>query len=100
MKKILSAALVASFVALVPPGAALADPALTDVSPHQHYLVTPNEDWVPIGPDICDDPNLQEAFNQFHNNVHHSGAQNEGPEGGAPGLDDDNGSGLAVTGCS
>ena len=63
-------------IALVPAGAALADPpdALVDVASHRHFLVTPNGDRVPIGPDICADPDLQDAFNQFHFNVHTSGA--------------------------
>lgn len=90
----------ASVVALVPTGAAIADPGLTDVPRHQHYLVTPNgDDPVPIGPDFCDDPNLQEAFNQFHNNVHHSGTLNNGPVDGAPGLDDGEGADLVAGPC-
>lgn len=89
----------ASVIALVPAGAALADPNLSDIPRHQHYIVTPDGDRVPIGPDFCDDPNLQNAFNQFHNNVHISGTQNKGPEGGAPGLDDGQGADLAATGC-
>lgn len=81
----------ASVIALVPAGASLADPpdTLPNVPSHRHYLVTPNGDLVPIGPDICDDPNLQEAFNQFHFNVHTSGnVVTLGPQRGAPGLHD------------
>ena len=89
----------ASVIALVPAGAALADPNLNDVPRHQHYLVTPDGEMVPIGPDFCDDPNLQDAFNQFHNNVHHSGTLNKGPEGGAPGLDDGQGGELTASSC-
>ena len=88
-----------SLIALVPTGAALADPNLTDVPRHQHYIETPDGDWVPVGPDICDNPDLQNAFNQFHNNVHQSGAQHKGPEGGAPGLDDGEGGDLVAVGC-
>ena len=82
----------ASAIALVPAGAALADPpnALPDVPSHRHFIVTPNGHWVPIGPDICEDPDLQKAFNQFHFNVHTSGAtETLGPQRGAPGLHDD-----------
>lgn len=82
----------ASVIALVPAGASLADPpnTLNNIPRHQHYLVTPNGDLVPIGPDFCDDPNLQDAFNQFHYNIHHnSGTPTKGPQGGAPGLHDD-----------
>lgn len=89
----------ASAIALVPAGAALADPNLTDVKRHQHYIVTPNGEVVPIGPDFCNDPDLQDAFNQFHNNVHHSGILNKGPVGGAAGLDDGRGADLGVSGC-
>ena len=95
----------ASVIALVPSGAALADPGLTDVRPHQHFLVTPNGDRVPIGPDICGDPDLQQAFNQFHYNVHHSASgpgtdvETLGPQHGAPGLHDDRGADLTVGRC-
>ena len=89
----------ASVIALVPAGASLADPGLTNVPRHQHYLVAPNGERVPIGPDFCANPDLQDAFNQFHNNVHHSGTLNKGPEGGAPGLDDGQGGELTAGGC-
>ena len=93
----------ASGIALVPVGAALADPPsmLTDVASHRHFLVTPNGDLVPIGPDICADPNLQDAFNQFHYNVHTSGSRDTlGPQRGAPGLHDGTGAEItAIGGC-
>ena len=62
----------ASVIALVPAGASLADPGLPDVRAHQHYLLTPNGDRMPIGPNVCDNPDLQDAFNQFHYNIHGS----------------------------
>ncbi len=94
----------ASVIALVPAGASLADPGLNNVARHQHFLVLPNgdgvEDWVPIGPDVCADPNLQEAFNQFHHNVHRSNGTTLGPQQGAPGLHDGLGADMtAVGGC-
>ncbi len=60
----------ASVLVLVPAGASLADPpgTLLDIGRHQHYIVTPNGDLVPIGPDFCDNPDLQQAFNEFHYN--------------------------------
>lgn len=87
----------ASVIALLPAGAALADPPdmLVDAPDHQHFLVTPNDDRVPIGPDICANSNLQQAFNQFHFNIHHSllpgvgEIDTLGPQDGAPGLHDD-----------
>lgn len=87
-------------IALMSAGAALADPTLPDVGRHQHYIVTPNGDRVAIGPDFCDDPNLQDAFNQFHFNVHSSGsALTNGPQGGAPGLNDDEEAEIIATLC-
>lgn len=107
MKKIFSTTLIASAIALVPAGGALADPPdmLTDVRPHQHYLVTPDGDRVPVGPNVCDNPDLQQAFNQFHYNVHHSAsapgtsAETLGPQHGAPGLHDGQGGELIPGAC-
>lgn len=45
-----------------------AGPAPT-VVPHRHFLVTPNG-TVPVGPQVCEKPSLQEAFEQFHASVH------------------------------
>src|SRR5215204_5672760 len=98
----------ASVIALVPAGASLADPpdTLIDAPNHRHFLVTPKGDLVPIGPDVCNDPDLQQAFNEFHFNIHHSalpgiGAIDTlGPQEGAPGLHDDLGADLTVApGC-
>ena len=98
----------ASVIALVPAGATLADPpgTLIDAPDHRHFLVTPNGDLVRIGPDICADPNLQQAFNEFHFNVHHSALPGSGhidtlgPQDGAPGLHDDVAADMtAIPGC-
>ena len=70
----------------------LADPNLPNVAPHRHFVVKPDGSRVEVGPRVCDDPSLQQAFNQFHFNIHHS--QNPrgtpvdtlGPQHGAPGL--------------
>jgi hypothetical protein len=48
---------------------ATADPDLQDVPPHRHVLVTTTGERE-VGPRVCDNPNLQDAFNQFHHNVH------------------------------
>ena len=96
----------ASVVALVPAGA-LADPpgTLIDAPSHRHFLVTPNGDLVPIGPDVCANPDLQQAFNQFHYNIHHSAVPGSdvdtlGPQDGAPGLHNDLGGDMtAMRGC-
>jgi len=39
------------------------------ISPHRHFLVTPSG-LVPVGPQVCESPALQAAFNQFHAAVH------------------------------
>jgi hypothetical protein len=101
MKKIFSTALVVSVIALVPAGA-LADPpgTMIDIPRHQHYLVTPDGDQVPIGPDFCANEDLQDAFNQFHYNIHHnSGTPTLGPQDGAPGLHDDLAADMAAGPC-
>lgn len=91
----------ASAIALVPAGASFADPGLEDVQPHLHRLLTPNG-VVMIGPDACDDENLQNAFNQFHYNVHRSASsptspeETLGPQNGAPGLHNGEGAELII----
>lgn len=54
--------------------AALGAPAVSagqapPVAPHRHILLTP-QGPVPVGPAVCDNPDLQGAFNQFHAAVH------------------------------
>jgi hypothetical protein len=90
-------------------GASLADPPSQLISPpnHQHFIVTPDGDLVPVGPQICQDPSLRQAFNEFHYNIHHSvvpgiGAiPTLGPQDGAPGLHNGRGAEvIGVPGCS
>lgn len=67
-------------------GLAIADPNLTlTTTAHRHY-VTMNGKLVQVGPRYCDNPNLRDAFTQFHTNTHtHNGVTGEiGPV--APGL--------------
>ena len=78
-------------------GFALADPNLGDIPRHQHYIQTPNGDFVPVGPDVCDNPNLQKAFNQFHNNLHVVSSTGIGPA--APGLHNHKGGELFAGPC-
>ena len=40
-----------------------------NVPAHRHYIEV-NGERVPIGPDLCDNPSLQTAFNQFHFGIH------------------------------
>jgi hypothetical protein len=76
-----------------------ADPNLSDVRPHRHYIQTPDGGTVQVGPRVCDDPALQSAFNQFHANTHtHNGVTGEiGPV--APGLHNGVGTELTFGGC-
>jgi hypothetical protein len=59
-----------------------ADPNLRNVPAHRHWV-----NGVQVGPDLCDnlgDQGIQQAFNQFHNNLHVATAASIGPA--APGL--------------
>jgi hypothetical protein len=85
---------------------ALADPGLTDVARHRHFVLSPAGKWAEVGPRVCDNPSLQQAFNQFHFNIHHSEnpmgvfVETLGPQDGAPGLHNGFGSDLMARGCS
>ena len=61
-----------------------ADPNLNNVPKHRHYIKTESGQLVEVGPRLCDDPKLQNAFNQFHNNIHAASGSSIGPA--APGL--------------
>ena len=56
----------ALFLAAVP--AAMAGQA-PPVPPHRHFLETP-QGLIPVGPQVCENPGLQAAFNQFHAGIH------------------------------
>ena len=57
---------------------------------------------IPVGPNLCENPNLRQAFNEFHFNIHHSQVpgigdiETLGPQNGAPGLH--NGHGAEIVG--
>ena len=85
-------------VILMVPGVGSSDPDLTNVAAHRHFIVTPNGDFIPVGPDLCDNPGLQGAFNQFHNNLHIATASSIGPV--APGLHNGQGGELVARSCS
>ncbi len=88
----------------------LADPNLDldPIPPHRHFVRTPSGTLVEVGPRVCDDPSLQDAFNQFHSNVHHAlspvsppdAEPGPGPENGAPGLHNGVGADLTFRPCS
>jgi hypothetical protein len=91
---------------LLTAGIALADPNVPNIPPHRHFIQTPEGSLVQIGPRVCDDPSLQQAFNQFHINVHASSTSPTtpidtlGPQHGAPGLHNAEGAELAIRLCS
>jgi hypothetical protein len=65
MRRFILVLLLASGLASV--GALPAD--AQQVSPHQHFLVTPDETLIPVGPDAClFGPSR--AFDEFHFNIH------------------------------
>lgn len=84
-------------------GTSLADPpgTLTDPPNHRHFIETAKGKFVPVGPRICGNPEMQQAFNAFHYNVHHSGGvPTLGPQAGAPGLHNSRGAEVVgLPGC-
>jgi hypothetical protein len=74
-----------------------ADPNLTNIPKHRHYVKTPTGELVEVGPRVCDNPDLQRAFNQFHNNLHAVSGSGIGPA--APGLHNHKGADLMFGGC-
>ena len=40
------------------------------IGPHRHFHVGPDGELVPVCPQVCENPNLQTAFNQFHASIH------------------------------
>ena len=66
--KVLCAAIGTSALMLAALPAATAGQA-PPIAPHRHFLVTPNG-MMPVGPQVCENSNLQTAFNQFHASVH------------------------------
>lgn len=98
-----------ALVAFAGPG--LADPSdmFFPVPPHRHFVENPNGDLVAIGPQVCEHPELQKAFEQFHYNVHHShvpaflggpgDVETVGPQNGAKGLQNGSGAELAIQLC-
>lgn len=55
-------------------GAAVVGPAgsadATGVPAHDHFLTTGNGDVVQVGPRVCTNPDLHDAFHNFHSNIH------------------------------
>ena len=51
------------------PGADARDPR-PPVTPHKHLLELPGGAQVAVGPDVCANPSLQTAFENYHYAVH------------------------------
>ena len=47
-----------------------ASPTLAAVPPHNHWLHTGSGDVVHVGPFVCDNPDIYDAWLNFHLNVH------------------------------
>lgn len=101
MRKLLIAlSLGLALLGLVAVSTVTADTNLPDIPAHRHYIVQPDGTMTEVGPNVCDKPNLQNAFNQFHSNLHFAVPGSEGPEVSAPGLHNFRGAELTARGCS
>lgn len=87
-------------------GPGLADPSdlfVPQVPAHRHFIETPTGKLVAVGPQVCENPALMPAFEQFHFNVHHSYFPGSGtihtlgPQDGAPGLHPSKEAGATLT---
>lgn len=93
--------LIATFVASLGATAiAVADPNLPNITPHRHFVENEQGRLVQVGPRVCDNPNLQRAFNQFHSNIHVKVEESPGPEHSAPGLHNFRGGEITARGCA
>ena len=61
--------LVAGAAFLAVPGGALAA-APPPVPEHQHFLLLPDGSMLPVGPNICANPEAAQGFYGFHQNIH------------------------------
>ncbi len=50
--------------------AAVAAPVASAVTPHRHYVITPDGGAHEIGPPACDNQNAQPGFDSFHQHMH------------------------------
>jgi hypothetical protein len=94
MRALLASILLVGLVGFTAATAA-ADPNLNNVPPHRHYITMGGGEMVEVGPLVCDNPDLQGAFNQFHNNLHVSAGFGRA----APGLHDGSGGEIVAGPC-
>ncbi|HTL24836.1 MAG TPA: hypothetical protein VL281_12480 [Mycobacteriales bacterium] len=70
-----------------------ASPASAAVPPHDHWLTTGSGDVVHVGPDVCANPDIYDAWLNFHLNVH------RGTPGTTAFTNASNPVSIAATGC-
>jgi hypothetical protein len=108
MRYLLLVSAAASIALFTLAGTGIADPSdlfVTQVPPHRHFIQAANGNLVPVGPQVCEHPELMPAFEQFHYNVHHSfvpgfgTVHTLGPQDGAPGLHNDKGATIVARLC-
>lgn len=106
MRYLLAICAVASIALFTLAGTGMADPSdlfIAEVPPHRHFIETDSGKLVPVGPQVCERPELMSAFEQFHHNVHHSfvpgfgTVHTLGPQDGAPGLHPAKVAGATIT---
>lgn len=106
MRYLVAISAVASIALFALAGTGIADPSelfIADVPPHRHFIKAESGQLVPVGPQVCERPELMPAFEQFHHNVHHSfvpgfgTVHTLGPQDGAPGLQPSKAAGATVT---
>ena len=64
MRRLLISAIAAAAFALS------AAPVLAVVPPHNHWLTTGSGGVVHVGPYVCDNPDIYDAWLNFHLNIH------------------------------
>jgi hypothetical protein len=79
-------------VSLIIPSLGAADPKPT-AGKHRHFILLSSGERIPVGPDLCDNPDPTagqiQAFSNFHWNVHR----------GADGLVNELGAEIVSSGC-
>ena len=104
--RILMVLAIATAVVCTGAAVALGDPNVPDIPAHRHFVQAASGKLVQVGPRLCDNASLQQAFNQFHINIHASATSpttpidTNGPQHGAPGLHNFAGAELVIKMCS
>jgi hypothetical protein len=100
LRVLLFPALVATALLVATVGQSQADPNLPTIAPHRHFVQLEDGTRIEVGPRLCDNPNnrgVQQAFAQFHVNLHRLEPGAIGPL--APGLHNGTQTELVARGC-